>query len=231
MYKSVTVLNANEHRDFRFTPVSDLFFAKEMNIIPISFSEVKMLCCDYPVVFIGGDSPYLAIVVGIDEKGKNLAIDESGKWRGEYVPAFLRRYPFVLVKADDDNLVLGFDMESGCFSDPSGKVMFTKSGNLSKFVKDHMKFLEDFEREYRITSVMAQILDQKNILSDSTVTITQGEESKNIGGFKVVDSEKLSQLDDETLSKWVRDGWVELLSLHKFSIKNFNKIVSLANAD
>ena len=26
MHKSVTVLNANEHRDFRFTPVSDLFF-------------------------------------------------------------------------------------------------------------------------------------------------------------------------------------------------------------
>ena len=231
MYKSVTVLNANEHKDFRFTPISDLLFAKDMNLIPISFSEVNKLCCDYPIVFIGGESPYLAIVVGIDEKGKNLAIDESGKWRGEYVPAFLRRYPFVLVKADENNLVLGFDIQSGCFSDPSGKAMFTKSGKPSKFVKDHMTFLENFEREYNITCAMAKFLDQKGLLNDSAVTISKNEESKNIGGFKVVDSEKLAELDDKTLAQWVKDGWIELLSLHKLSLKNFNKIVSLANID
>jgi len=177
---------------------------------------------------MGKESLFLAIVVGIDKNGKNLAIDESGKWRGGYVPAFLRRYPFVLIKTNENNFVLGFDTKSDCFSDSTGETVFTENGEPSKFVKDYITLLENFEREYSTTCAMAKILDQKGLLNDSVATISKNDESKNISGFKVIDSEKLANIDDKTLAQWVKDGWIELLSLHKFSIKNFSKIVSFA---
>jgi len=97
MYKNVKILNPKEHSFFRYQAPDNLFFAKDLNIIPISFSEVKLLCCDFPIVVIGEENNLtLAILTG---HKKNNAIDEkSGKWIGEYLPAFLRRYPFIFVE-------------------------------------------------------------------------------------------------------------------------------------
>ncbi len=230
MYKSVSVLNSNEHRDFRFTPEKDLLFARDMNIIPITFSEIQKLCCDYPIVYIGGESPSMAIVVGIDEEGKNLAIDEEGRFRGAYVPAFLRRYPFIMVKTGEDEMALGFDIESGCFSSPEGERLFDDEGKATNTLNNIGTFLKSLEDEFIITRNMVAELERLGILEERVLTIGEGENAKKIGGFKTVEHERLTALSDDVLADMVKKGWIEVITLQQFSVKNFEKIVALENA-
>ena len=230
MYKSVTVLNSNEHRDFRFTPEKDFFFAKDMNVIPITFSEIRKLCCDYPIVYLGGESPSLAILVGIDKDGKNLAIDENGKFRGDYIPAFLRRYPFIMVKTGEEQMALGCDIESGCFSSPEGQRIFDDEGKPTEILNNIGNFLKGLEDEFLITRNLVAELDRLGILEDRVLSIGEGDSAKKIGGFKTVEHEKMTALSDDILVDMVKKGWIEVITLQQFSLKNIDKLIALEKA-
>ena len=230
MYKSVTILNSNEHRDFRFTPEKDFFFAKDMNVIPITFSEIRKLCCDYPIVYLGGESPSLAILVGIDKDGKNLAIDENGKFRGDYIPAFLRRYPFIMVKTSEEQMALGCDIESGCFSSPEGQRIFDDEGKPTEILNNIGNFLKGLEDEFLITRNLVAELDRLGILEDRVLSIGEGDSAKKIGGFKTVEHEKMTALSDDILVDIVKKGWIEVITLQQFSLKNIDKLIALENA-
>ena len=230
MYNSVTILNSNEHRDFRFTPEKDFFFAKDMNVIPITFSEIRKLCCDYPVVYLGGESPSLAILVGIDKDGKNLAIDENGKFRGDYIPAFLRRYPFIMVKTGEEQMALGCDIESGCFSSPEGQRIFDDEGKPTEILNNIGNFRKGLEDEFLITRNLVAELDRLGILEDRVLSIGEGDSAKKIGGFKTVEHEKMTALSDDILVDMVKKGWIEVITLQQFSLKNIDKLIALEKA-
>ena len=95
MYKNITLLRSAEHGFYRYTPPDNYYFGKEINLVPVTFGELKQLCCDYPIVIIKQEERFsLMLLAGLDRNG---AIDKDGQWKGDYIPAFLRRYPFALV--------------------------------------------------------------------------------------------------------------------------------------
>ena len=231
MYEKITLLNKEEHKDFRFKPVSDLNFAKDMMVVPITYEEVALLCCEYPIVILGGEAPKFAIVVGVEEEQGNVVIDENGKWRGSYVPAFLRRYPFALVRTGDEALAIGVDLHSGCFSDPEGEPLFDQEGNPQPVLEQQIAFLETFERQMTLTSEILKAFNEKKVLSERVLTYKKDGEEKKVGGFFAFDRTKLAELDDAVLADWARRGWIDLVVCQNHSMKQFQKVVALANAD
>jgi len=225
MYKNVKILNPKEHSFFRYQAPDNLFFAKDLNIIPISFSEVKLLCCDFPIVVIGEENNLtLAILTG---HKKNSAVDEkSGKWIGEYLPAFLRRYPFIFVEdKEKKTLHFGFDMESGCFNSPEGEALFDMSGNPSKTVTTFMKFLESYGKEIQLTTNILNRLYEIGVLEQAQYKIErEGQEEENIGGFMVFNKEKQSKLDRKSFLEIAKNNWYELIELEILSLKNIKNI-------
>lgn len=226
MYKNVKILNPKEHSFYRYLAPDTLFYAKTLTYVPISFSEVKLLCADFPIVIIYNKEGHslLAILTG---DASNQAINKEGKWKGGYVPAFIRRYPFVLVenKEDATKLQLGFDMESGCFSSPEGQALFDAEGKPSAVIADTLKYLETLHKEMQVTNAIIQKFAALEILKESQYSIAyEDKESRNVGGFWVVDKEKLLALPDETLVEAVRNGWMELIELQILSLKNIKNI-------
>ena len=45
-----------------------------------------------------------------------------------------------------------------------------------------------------------------------------------LGGFRCVDMEKLTALDDSVLAKWVRNGLMGIINLHQLSLGNLKNI-------
>jgi len=224
MYKNVKILNPKEHSFYRYTTPDNLYFAKDLNLIPITFSEIKLLCCDFPIVIIKNKEEYmLTLLVG--EK-TNQALDENGKWQGEYLPAFIRKYPFILSNIENqEQLHLGFDMESGCFSSPEGQALFEADGTPTHIITESMSLLENIAKEMQITGGILAKLAEYEVLEQSSYTITkEGEESRAVGGFFVINREKISKLQDEQLLQISKNGWMEMIELHTLSLKNISKL-------
>jgi len=76
-------------------------FAAKTNAIPLLLEEFPMAAAYYPIVFAAGPSPIPAAVVGLCNDS-NLYLDAEGRWRnGAYLPAYVRRYPFILMDDPD----------------------------------------------------------------------------------------------------------------------------------
>ncbi len=225
MYKNVKILQAKEHGFYRFTPPQDFYFAKDLNLIPITFSEVKSLCCDYPIIIIEqNDKPMLMLMTGTE---RNSAIDEKGQWTCDYLPAFLRRYPFTLV-ADEKNtetLQLGFDLESGCFTSPDGVTLFNTEGKPSEALINAKKLLEVYNTEIQITTNILKRLKEQELFQPSQFNFKkEGEEDQNVGGFFIIDKKKLLEQEDSFLLEAIKSGWMEMIELHLLSLKQSNHL-------
>ena len=213
------MLNSKEHGFYRYTPAKDLYFAKNINLIPVTVSEVKKLCCEYPIVIVmEEETPRLVLLSGLKE---NMAIDEKGVWKGTYVPSFLKRYPFTLMRSESDDTTahIGFDLESGLFSSPEGEPLFNPDGTPSEILENINTFLAAFQKENQLTTNILLRLKEEGLIEAAQLTYTDenGEEQK-VGGFAIISKEKLFETDDAFLLEAVRNGWMEMIELHNLSL-------------
>ena len=94
MFKQPIPLSAETHRDLRFSPDQPFDFARELVFIPLTAAELFKVARETVIVFpIQRGVPQALVAF---EAGCNVYIDDAGHWMGRYVPAHLRRYPFVL---------------------------------------------------------------------------------------------------------------------------------------
>jgi len=219
MYKNLKILNPKEHSFYRYTPSTEFFFAKDINLIPITYSETKMISCNHPIVIIDqDDKPMLVMLAGVE---KNDLVDNLGKWQGDYIPAFLRRYPFALIKTkeDDETLQIGFDLDSGCFTSPTGSLLFDDD-QPSKTLLEIKTLLEAYQQESTTTEMILSLLKERGILTPSQVTIVGSDgEPKIVDGFMAIDRAKLLEQDDEFILQATKGGWMEMIELHLLSIR------------
>src|SRR5690606_18810785 len=92
---------------------SDFRFTAQTTALPANVGEFLPALRYYPIVFTNTETPAPLLVLGLKE-GQNLFVEPTGGWRPRtYVPAYLRRYPFILIEAPDHRThMLGFDEAS-----------------------------------------------------------------------------------------------------------------------
>jgi len=229
MYKKLAVLDKKVHKDLKVKPMKDLNFAKGVAFVPLLAREVELVGKDFPVVFTADENPSIVALVSLG--GENLAINHEGKWITEYVPAFIRKYPFAITSAQDNpnHKIVLIDEESPLVSFTEGEPLFTEDGNQTKVLQNAIKFLSEYEKELDISKRVAKIIQESNILEEREISIGEGEEKHVlVNGFRVVDREKLNSLSDDILADWVRKGFIGLIDTHIKSLNNINRLFNLA---
>ena len=98
IYEKAVPVSPQRHGDWSVKAGADFGFARHVNSVPLMAAEFPAAAAEYPVVFTGTDNVMPAILLGAREK-ENLFVAEDGSWDGRYVPAFVRRYPFVFAPA------------------------------------------------------------------------------------------------------------------------------------
>ena len=230
MYKNLVVLDKEQHKDLKLSPLKDLKFAKDVAFVPVTANEVALVGAAFPVVFTADETPSLVALVSLG--GDNLAIDKEGKWITSYVPSYLRKYPFSLAgtKENPDQKVILIDEGSELFSKTKGKQLFKKDGSQSETLSNAIKFLTAQENDAIITSNVAKAIAQSGILEEREISVGDGEEKKVlVNGFKVVNREKLNALSDDILADWVRKGIITLIDAHLKSLDNIQTLFNIAH--
>jgi putative transposase len=228
MYKNLVVLDKTKHKDLKVKGMSDLFFAKDLNFIPMIAGEVELVSKSFPVVFSGGENPSLIAITSLG--GGCLAINSEGKWIESYVPSFLRRYPFSLASTQDNvnQKVILIDEDSALFSQSEGSPLFDENGEQSETLAHAIKFLQSYDNNNIVTQNVAKLISESGILEEREISVGEGEEKKVlVKGFLVVNKEKLNELSDDVLASWVRNGIINLIEAHLKSLENIQKLFEI----
>lgn len=227
MFKNIEVLDKKKHANLRLIQKKDFSFAKSLKGIPVVASEAFLLGLQWPLIFSGQEKPAIMALVAVGNSG-NLAIDKDGKWRGNYVPAYLQNYPFGTYKVSEENnnTVMVIDADSELLSQEEGQPLFKEDGEQSEVLEAVIKAFKNYDLQHKVMLAAAEAFEKEGILVEREISLGEGEEKKTlVKGFKVIDREKLNALSDEKLAAWVRNGFTSLIDIHIRSLDNINKLV------
>ena len=182
---------------------------------------------EYTVVFAATDkagnvTPF--VILGVKEN-QNLYVSAEGDWTAKYIPAFVRRYPFVFASIEDGKkFTLCIDESwEGCNCEGRGERLFDDQGNRTPFLDRLVKFNEEFQRNAQTTSLYCNKLKELELLDAKearlNIALSGGEEVK-LTGFMVVNREKLNALPPESLSELAKNDALELTYAHLLSMNN-----------
>ena len=222
-YNDLMPLNSRDHATWRARLVDKATWLGNQHAIPLTVEEFPPAQHNFPIVFSAGDNSVPLALMGLNE-GVNVFFDEDGKPLGDaYIPAYIRRYPFLLAKLrpDADEMSLCFDPSSdilGEFKD--GEALFAE-GQPSEHTKGVLEFCEKFEEAGARTQAFMNELIGADMLMDGEVAIQQNDRPDQpyvYRGFKMVNQDKLKEIDTEKLKAWNENGILPLIYAHLMSL-------------
>jgi hypothetical protein len=225
-YQRPVALNRQAHRDFRIRrSVARYEFAAATNSLPVVGAEFARAALEYPVVFAGTIAAQAlpAVLVGLRD-AQNLFVDAEGHWRdGCYVPAFARRYPFVLAQADtaaaQPYTVCVDEAFDGIGPGQDGEALFDEQGEPARFLREALDFLRGYQQQLQATHDFVQALAERELLVQRSLHVTTASgEALRLDGFLVVDEQRLQGLDDATVGAWLRNGYLAWIHAHLMSL-------------
>jgi hypothetical protein len=227
-YERPVPLSRSAHGGLKIRPEFDFAHAAKVNAVPVTAPEFVMAARTYPIVFVGdGLIPTAALGLRPDE---NLFVNAAGEWqRMAYIPAYVRRYPFILLgNQGDERLTLGFDEAAGS-TKAEARALF-EGEKETQTVRDALNMCEQFHQAYLFTRDFSQALKDAQLTEEREldVRLANGEKMV-IGTFIAVNEEKFKALPDATVLAWKKKGFLHAVYFHLQSLNNWEMLLAMAN--
>ncbi len=227
-YEQAVPVTMKSHGDWSIEARASFAYSRNANCVPLVVAEFANAAGESPIVFVDSRETVLpAVVLGLKDR-ENLHISETGDWEGRYIPAFVRRYPFIFAPHDGGNsFTLCIDESYPGFNqEGAGERLFEDDGSNTSYLKQVLSFLKEYEIQYRLTQEFCQRLKDLDLLEpvQANVSLVSGE-NMAVTGFLTVSRDRLKGLDGEVLSRLVRNSALELIYIHLFSLENFSRLI------
>jgi hypothetical protein len=227
IYDSVVPLSAGRHSDCSVEIGGTFEFSGKINSVPLMAVEFPHAAAEYPIVFAGNETSLMpAVILGV-RGNENLFLNKESAWDARYIPAFVRRYPFVFsTSADAQRLTLCIDEEfAGLNREGRGQRLFADDGRPTGYVENVLKFLQEFQTQFLRTQAFCKKVRELDLLEpmQAQVDLASGERF-SLGGFMAVSRQKLKAVPGEQLAKVAQTDELELLYLHLHSMRNFTSL-------
>jgi len=228
-YEKPVLLDRDKHRKLRVKPGSSFAFARKANSLYLAGVEFNEACKEYAIVFTRGAQQKIVPVAMLGLRSReNLFVDAGENWAATYVPAFVRRYPFVLAELPGQSLGVCIDEAYGGLDNQEGEALFDARGGNTPFLQNALDFLTRYQQEFGRTEGFCRRLEQAGLLTEmnAQAQLVDGR-SFAVNGLLVVDEKKLMALPDAVALSLFRAGELHLISMHLASLSNMQKLVDL----
>ena len=226
-YKKPVILNSQLHADLRLRARNDYQFATGSNSVALTTVEFAKACREYPIVFVQEAEVVTPVAVLGLKNTQNLFLDGKGQWKADYIPAYVRRYPFILARQGEaaDYTVCIDEAYSG-FNRDSGERLFRDNGEQSDYLKNVLKLVQEYQAFSQRTSDFTRRLMDWELLQSLQANVEMHRGDKmSLTGFMVVDQKKLKTLAAEKLATLMQHDELGLIYYHLLSLNNFGRLV------
>ena len=150
------------------------------------------------------------------------------------MPAFARRYPFVLANDQANNRrLVCIDMGAECVTNKKPQQPFFDGDSASNFTQEAIQFLESFEQNRVFTEAMVARFKELDLFELKDMHF-QGQnadgspaERQKIAEYFAVTDEKLRALDTDTIKGLNDNGMLAAAYAHMFSLGNWQRLVNM----
>ena len=227
-YQDLMPLNSRDHAGWKSRSTDRAPWLHGFHAIPLTAEEFPQAARNFPIIFSTGPDPVPLALMGLNE-GVNVFVNAEGKVEENiYIPAYIRRYPFLLAKLtpETNELSLCFDPTSDLIGEiEEGNALFDGE-TPTEHTQALLSFCEQFEQAGARTQAFVDELKKHNLLMDGEVAIQQeGVEQPFVyRGFQMIDQTKLRDMRGDVLRTWNQNGLLPLVYAHLFSLDLIREI-------
>jgi SapC len=226
IYETAVPVSSGRHGKASVEPGKGYAFSRKINSVPLMAVEFPQAAPEYAIVFAQNGQEVLPVVILGARAGENLYLKPDESWNATYLPAFIRRYPFVFSAQDDGkSFTLCVDEAfQGLNFQGRGQPLFNEEGKQTPYVDNVLKFLQEYRAQFLRTQAFCKKLVELQLLEPMQAQFTLGGQKLSLGGFQAVDRKKLKALSGETLAQLAATDELELIYLHLQSMRNFSEV-------
>lgn len=225
LYRDVAPLDSVRDADLRLQPIKDFAFARELKDCVITVDEFAAACHSQPIVFSRGadDKLFAAAVLALPDSHNVFVDPATSQWRaGEYIPAFVRRYPFVPI-TNGDQLALGIDRAYPGLGTESGERLFD-NGQPTAFTQGVLRFMAEFQAAWDRTLALVKVLEVLGLLEPFQVTARHEDRQQVLGSLLRVSETKFNALKEKESLRLIRNSGLKLAVAQMLSLAQFEKL-------
>ncbi|MEA1053009.1 SapC family protein [Lamprobacter modestohalophilus] len=237
MYQHLVVLNAEHHRQQRFTPPRDLSHARGLMSAEIVAAEVAQVLASFPLAFLypQPEQPMLAALFSL-EQDRNWFVLPDGRWAVTYIPALVRAWPFALHwPPNAESGVLCID-EAAFSDEPDAELLFDDQGGDAPALARARTFANQYGKDLQATRRATRRLHEAGLITPWPLKLQRPDgQPSAIEGLWHLDEAALKQLPAATLADLCTSGalglaYAQLLSHAR--LENLQKTAAIhATAD
>ena len=159
---------------------------------------------------------------------ENLFVDAQGQWRaGAYIPAYVRRYPFIFMENEDRSQFTLCVDEGHLGGRGPRQPVLRRSRRAHRPGAQLLEFCRDYQNQHAYTMEFARALAEADLLVENRADITLPDGQRlAMSGFKVIDEAKFNKLPDEEFLRWRANGWLPLVYYHLLSINTWPALIN-----
>ena len=227
IYETAVPVSSSRHAKCFVETRNNYAFTRGLNSIPLMAVEFPAAASEYAIVFASAGEEVLPVAILGARQNENLYLSTDDRWQASYIPAFVRRYPFVFSPSEDKkSFILCVDEAfPGVNFQGRGNPLFTEEGKPSPYTDNVLKFLQEYQAQFRRTQAVSKKLKELDLLEPMQAEFTLGSGDKMaLSGFKVASRTRLKALSGEVLAELAKTDELELIYLHLQSMRNFNAV-------
>ncbi|WP_420383293.1 SapC family protein [Novosphingobium sp.] len=230
-YQDLVPLNTRDHATWKARAVDKAQWLAGHHAVPLTAEEFPQAGRHFPIVFASGDNTVPLALMGLNENVNVFVEDDGTVVPNVYLPAYARRYPFMLAKLQptSEELSLCFDPSSGLLGDfEDGQPLFDGETPATATTAA-LQFCEQFEQAGQRTQNFVEELKKHQLLMEGEVSIQRPEGGPPFvyRGFQMVDQEKLRNLRGDILRGWAQSGLLPLIYAHVFSLELISSVFGM----
>lgn len=231
MFEKLVPVNRERHAGKRIRDISSFAFASKFHIVYITMHEFARAAATYPVVFVedkAKDSFRPVVLLGLEE-GENLFVGEGGKWEASYVPAIVRRHPFMLADSGvEGQFTICVDEGSDLLSDTEGNAMFDDKGEPTQVIENVKRYLSELQQMDALTHEFTKAMTELNMLTPLNLRVREGgDRVKNIAGCWVINEDRLNGLTSDRFQELRAKHYLPAIYAQLISLGQIERLTAL----
>ncbi len=225
IYERVSPLSSDLHRDVSVKATDKFDFARDLNSVPLLAAEFTSAVPNHPIVFAGeGEATFPAVLLGLQD-GANQAVDAEGNWTEGYVPAFLRRYPFIFSQSEGNFTLCIDETYPGINREGRGERLFDADGERTQYLQSMLTFVSQFQAQFERTRLFCKRLNDLNLLEPAQARYNAADgRSGTLSGFMTINRDRLKAIPEAALKEMFATDELELCYVHLHSLQNVSRL-------
>ncbi|WP_312147177.1 SapC family protein [Brevundimonas sp.] len=234
-YTQPEPISIEAHGKLGVTPADKPYaFVAQTNIVPLTVTEFAPAALSYPVIFVG-EMKQPVVAMGL-RQNDNLFIDDGQFRHDAYIPAYVRRYPFVFANDDTQNRMILCIDRGADFVSEGGEIPLFDGEEPSLYVNNAMEFCNNFEQERLRTESFVKLLMDLDLFETREANFTprnadgSAGEVQKLAEYFAVSEDKLKALPIEKLAELRDNGALGQIYAHLVSLLGWDRLIAMAFA-